>query len=989
MMKIDPELWPTLSRLLDQWLDLPESSRTHWLESLGPEYESVLPELRRLIAAQQGADAEGRLHTLPGMDQWPDSTGNGVFTAGTLVGPYRLVKELGQGGMGVVWLAERADREVKRGVALKLPMVSLHNVTLADRFARERDILASLTHPQIARLYDAGVTDRGQPYLALEYVEGEKITAYCDQHCLGLKPRLQLFLQVLRAAQYAHTNLIVHRDLKPANILVTNEGDVRLLDFGIAKLLTGGEADETELTRLGGRALTPDYASPEQIGGNTITTASDVYSLGVVLYELLTGSRPYKLKRDTRGSLEDAILTTEPARPSHVAVAKRLARSLKGDLDTIVLKALSKQPSARYPTADAFAQDIERYLAGEAVLAQPESGWYRARKFVQRNKLAVGSAAAVVAALSIGLGVALHEAHVARVQTRTAETVRTFLLDIFRANSNEQADPIKARQTTARELLDIGAKKINGALNDAPEAKLGVMETLFRLYADLGLQGQGVPLGRSRVALAKSVYGPNHPELARALVDLAANSGESSFASDRPALLKEAGGILDRSGDFQSRTRALYYLAMGNTVFDTDAAASAAFAAKSVAISRHYPPSRDLVSALNLQGQARNNLEQYDQSIVSLSEAARVANSLQGEARRPLAAIYAILGDSQRRVADFGGAEQSLRKSVEVARAIQGDDSPAVVQTTWRLGALLAQTARPREGLAVLQQAVDLAVRTNPPAETFHTPMARRAYGVHLIRYGRTEEGLDQLDRVIQVRRRTNDSGTHDFAMTLEWAAGGETELGHYRQADALSTEASAIRARSAATPPEELSYALRGRVKLLIATGKAAEAANALRAIPDAPDPAGKIAYGWLNFSVARAEVELAQARLPAAIERTREVRRRIQASGVGFYFRRWDAEAALDEGKGLLLAGHASEALPVLQQAVQVGSEVFDPDRSLELADSKTALAACLLASGRGAEARALVTQVKAIHAVHPAVGEQFRKPLHDLEARLLQRQ
>ncbi len=566
------------------------------------------------------------------------------LTAGALIGPYRLLRELGQGGMGVVWLAERADGAPKRPVALKLPILSLHDRTMADRFARERDILAQLAHPCIARLYDAGVTHGGQPYFALEYVEGEKITTYCDTRRLGLKQRLQLFLQVLSAAQHAHTNLIVHRDLKPANILVTREGSVRLLDFGIAKLVTEGEGNASELTRLGSRALTPDYASPEQIAGRTISTSSDVYSLGVVLYELLAGARPYRLKRDTRRGLEDAIIEAEPTRPSQAATgesaaqarsvtAKRLARSLRGDLDTIVLKALGKQPSQRYATADAFAQDIERYLSGKTVLAQPESAWYRARKFVLRNKLAVGSAAAVIAALSLGLGIALREAHIAQVQTRTAETVRTFLLDIFQANSSGQPDPVRARQTTARELLDIGARKLDGALKEAPEAKLAVQETLFRLYADLGLQDQAVVIGRSRIALAKSVYGPDHPEVARALVDLAANSGSSSFAKDRASLLNDAERILDRNRDSRSRIRALYYLAMGSSAFRTDLAGAERFAAKSVELYRKYPPSRDLVSALNLLGQVQEHRHEYSEAIASLSEAIAAANALQGEAQ--------------------------------------------------------------------------------------------------------------------------------------------------------------------------------------------------------------------------------------------------------------------------------------------------------------------------------------------------------------------
>ena len=220
---------------------------------------------------------------------------------------------------------------------------------------------------------------------------------------LGIRQRLILFLDVLRAVQYAHTNLVVHRDIKPSNILVTHAGEVRLLDFGVAKPLTEGEARETELTRIGGRALTPEYASPEQITGEPVTTASDVYSLGVLLYELLTGERPYRLKRGTRASLEEAIVSADAIRPSQIhrdegkararsCTPKRLARMLEGDLDTIVLKALDKQPSGRYATADAFAQDIERYLHGQAVLAQPERAWYRARKFVLRNKVVVSAA---------------------------------------------------------------------------------------------------------------------------------------------------------------------------------------------------------------------------------------------------------------------------------------------------------------------------------------------------------------------------------------------------------------------------------------------------------------------------------------------------------------------------------------------------------------------------------------------------------------------
>ena len=826
-MKVEPELWRILSPLLDQWLELPEELRAGWIENLGPEHARLLPVLRQLIATQAAIDDGGFLKTLPKIDGAADSGASGEarhlgdLTAGALVGPYRLISELGQGGMGVVWLARRADGEVKRPVALKLPIISLHNRTLAERFARERDILAQLAHPRIARLYDAGVTDRGQPYLALEYVEGERITSYCDTRRLGVKPRLQLFLQVLGAAQYAHINLIVHRDLKPANILVTKEGDVRLLDFGIAKLLTEGEANETEITRVEGRALTPDYASPEQIAGSTVTTASDVYSLGVVLYELLTGGRPYKLKRDTRSGLEDAILGAEPPRPSQTAAgedaaqargvtAKRLARSLKGDLDTIVLKALSKQPSQRYATADAFAQDIERYLGGEAVLAQPESTWYRARKFVLRNKLVVGAAVAVVAALSIGLGIALREAHIAQVQTRTAETVRTFLLDIFRANSNEHDDPVKARQTTARELLDLGAGKIEGALNDAPEAKLDMLETLFLLYLDLGLDDQAVALGRKRIALAKATYGPRHPEVARALVDLANGTSESSSVNDGAALLKEAGAILDRNRDLQSQIRAAYELSMGSATFQTDLAGSEAFAAKSVNLYRKYPPSAELVAALNFLGQVQRQGHKYPEAVASLSEAASIGNSIKGAAKGTLPAIYTMLGDSQRYLLDLSGAEKSLRRAVELARAWEGAEHRDVLQTQYRLGVFLAQTSRPQEGLALLKETEELAVRTKGPDELFHTPMVRRGYGVSLIEYGRVEDGLVQLAKSIDVPRRLQRSQTRAFANRLEVAVVGEIELGHYHARRRCSKKLPRSAPGLAISPPRDSSTMLR-----------------------------------------------------------------------------------------------------------------------------------------------------------------------------------
>jgi serine/threonine-protein kinase len=411
-----PDEWAALRRLLDEALDLPADARAAWVDGLRAPHAGFKPRLRALLAHAAEPRLEGLLQTLPKVETIEFAGPVPADTEPSQVGPYRLLRQIGEGGMASVWLAERTDVLQRRQVALKLPHVSWRRSSSAERLAREREILATLNHPHIARLYDAGVTDEGQPYLALEYIEGERIDVHCRQHNLGLRERVQLFLQVARAVAHAHARLVVHRDLKPSNVLVGADGQARLLDFGIAKLLEQGVAEETELTREMGRALTPDYASPEQIRGDTIGTPADVYSLGVMLFELLTEQRPYRLRRDSRVALEEAILQAQPPRPSAVVADVRLRRELEGDLDTIVLKALKKEPSERYATVDAFAADVERWLNDWPVLARPDSRWYRASKFAARHRVGVAAAGAVAVAVLVGTGTALWQMNEAREQ---------------------------------------------------------------------------------------------------------------------------------------------------------------------------------------------------------------------------------------------------------------------------------------------------------------------------------------------------------------------------------------------------------------------------------------------------------------------------------------------------------------------------------------------------------------------------------------------
>jgi serine/threonine protein kinase len=400
-----------MSRLLDEALPLDAVGRRLWLERLSPEHEDLAPALRRALLPgdSQTAGSEKllklpQLGSIAGAHALPASG----LQPGVRVGPYELIRRLGVGGMAEVWLARRADGAFSREVALKLPTLTQLGAGLEQRFIRERDILASLEHPQIARFYDAGIDPNGLPYFAMEYVRGERLTVWCDAHRLAVRERLKLVLQVLDALQYAHAHQVIHRDIKPSNILVNEVGQVRLLDFGVARLLAP-EEEQAPLTVVYGRALTPDYASPEQARGDLVEPASDVYSLGIVLYELLTGCLPYGIEAGGSAALmEQAIIAAEVTKPSlHLApeagpargvTQDKLARQLRGDLDAIVLKALAKAPSDRYGSAAALAGDLHRYLSGQTVVARPDRFTYRFRKLVRRHPGEWAAAAVAVLA---------------------------------------------------------------------------------------------------------------------------------------------------------------------------------------------------------------------------------------------------------------------------------------------------------------------------------------------------------------------------------------------------------------------------------------------------------------------------------------------------------------------------------------------------------------------------------------------------------------
>ncbi|PTT92017.1 hypothetical protein DBR42_02830, partial [Pelomonas sp. HMWF004] len=386
-----------LSRLIDELLALPAADRADWLAALAPTDQHLALALQSMLAEHEGSRAPALGTELPALGDILDAS---TPKPGDRVGPYRLLRQIGQGGMGSVWLAERADGALTREVALKLPRLAW-DAGLAARMARERDIGALLEHPNITRLYDAGVDAQGRPFLALEYIAGQPIDAWCAAQSLDVPARLRLFMQVVHGIAYAHGRLVIHRDLKPANVLVSADGQAHVLDFGIARRLHDSEPAGPAQTLQGQhtqtheqhRALTPRYASPEQISGETLTVQSDVYSLGVLLYELLTGTSPITAKRASPGALEDAILRGQAPLASSRAPVRATARALRGDLDAILAQAMQREPARRYPTADALAQDIERHLQGLPVQARPDSWRYRLGKLLRRHWLGFGMVA--------------------------------------------------------------------------------------------------------------------------------------------------------------------------------------------------------------------------------------------------------------------------------------------------------------------------------------------------------------------------------------------------------------------------------------------------------------------------------------------------------------------------------------------------------------------------------------------------------------------
>lgn len=488
-----------LSPRLDELLELDAAARRDYLARLREHDAATAAELEALLARQTDIEREAFLEDVP-------QALAGATLAGQRLGAYTLVRPLGAGGMGSVWLARRSDGRFEGEVALKLLNLALLARGGAGRFAREAQALARLDHPNIARLLDAGVSAAGQPYLVLECIDGAPITRWCDERRLGVEARLRLVLEVLAAVEHAHQRLVLHRDLKPDNILVTPEGRVKLLDFGIAKLIDDQSqpAAPSALTEIGGRAFTPDFAAPEQVGGGEVTTATDVYALGVLLFELLAGAHPTARAGDTPVQRLHAVGAREPRRLSEAAPAAA-ARALRGDLDNIVAKALKKTPSERYPGAAAFADDLRRHLAHEPVAARPDSWAYRSGRFVRRHRSAVAALSVTLAVLVAGvIGTAWQAVEARRERDEALYQARR-----AQAKSNLMNLALNVTQgpdapLTLREVLDRSVQLTERQFGDDPRIAVDLLVTLAGQYEHAGDAAMDATLMQRAEAIARA-----------------------------------------------------------------------------------------------------------------------------------------------------------------------------------------------------------------------------------------------------------------------------------------------------------------------------------------------------------------------------------------------------------------------------------------------------------------------------------------------------
>ena len=927
--------WPEISALLDVALALAPAQRASWLASLASDNPGLAAVVGSLLSTHDQLATDFLDEVPPLESAAPPSRGP---LAGDRVGPFELLRELGRGGMGSVWLARRADGVGHRQVALKLPRIAWGDA-FTERLAREREILATFSHPNIARLYEAGVDSHGRPWLAMEHVDGEPIDQYCQRHALSLAERVNLLAQVMGAVAHAHAHLVVHRDLKPGNILVDRDGRPRLLDFGVAKLLDGDRTRDTALTELSGNALTADYASPEQVRGEPLGTASDVYSMGVVAYEMLAGARPYRLRQRSRYELESAIASAEVALASSRAVQPADAKALRGDLDSVLNKALRKDTATRYPTMDAFAQDLLRWSRREPVEAQPDTLAYRGARFLARHRLPVAAAAVAVVALLAGTSAALWQAREARIQAAhavseaaTANAVQAFLESVFRANGSKQAAPEQARLATARELLDRGTDRIDRELATAPRARLQLLNTLASMYEDMALFDRHIELRRRALTLARELDGPDSQAALLAGAKLAHALTMTEKLDEANAVLDDTRARLDRLGDQTSHAREQLEVMQASLLRRKAPERGLQVADRAVALARVSGNVDDLLFALMMQGDNAYFSGHDDRAVASYTAFLDLASRNGMAGVDDLGTVRSELGAVLGRLGRYQEGEAQMRQAVQLLQERGEPDQFHDAEVS--LAGFLLSTGRPREAVAVLQAASAWAHGAPPDP---YKRWSRRSDARMLQEYGRAADAVAETDDDPALTMPLSSANRSD-TRALIYRGAALIDLGRLAQADATIARARAMQANGFDVG-ETMSAVER---RLAVAQGRAADA---LRIFHDARVKAGKPAMPDPLASTDLQELGdgawlAAQAGDGATGERlARRALSLIAAGHAQAYQRHHEAQATLALGESLAQQQRWAQACPALARALADQQALYDP-ASARIAETAHAL-------------------------------------------------
>ncbi len=763
-MALNPADIAVVSQLLDQVMELPPEEQEAWLAALPAEQQRHVETLRDMLAQEAALGTDPRLDAMPKIG--PDES---VAHKGDLVGPYRLLHEIGRGGMGSVWLAERADGAYKRQVALKLPRLAW-GAGLAERMAREREIGMLLEHPAIARLYDAGVDERGRPYLALEFVDGQAIDAWCEAQGLSVRDRLRLFVQVARAVAYAHGRLVVHRDLKPSNVLVTPDGHAHLLDFGIAKLLSEVAPGQPGLTQEQGRVMTPHYASPEQVAGEAITVQSDVYSLGVLLYELLTNTLPIAPRRSTLGAVEEAILAGDAPSASSRVNDRAIAKALRGEVDAILAMAMQREPARRYATADAMALDIERHLKGETVAARPDSMGYRLRKGLRRHWVGASAVSAVMVAVLTGSGVAVVQAKRAARSAERERVVKEFVSDVFRVNSKVDPRNAALRPVTTQALLEGGAQLIQQRFAGQPELQAELYGVVGGVFSDMGAYSLAVDYSTKRVETL-STLGAEDLEQARAVLALAQAMFDDGKYADAQARVAR---VLQMTG----RTNSVYLdaLALLGRIHDAesrlDEMRKVIDEIDALVATQGTAPSIARAWAVYLRAEVMNLDNRFDEALPLFQQAIGMAVLTEG--RLSLAAIAMRINLAHRLVGTSGsrGAQEQFSAASEALRELGGAHAVRASFQTARFVWRMRITAD--EAVAQLQRSRDELAASPLPVPSWYLQDVDFSIGSVLSRHGNLTAGWPLMENSAASLKRTRTltlGGQLRFATSMGIAA--------------------------------------------------------------------------------------------------------------------------------------------------------------------------------------------------------------------------